>query len=200
MSKFRLPNRSIRSLRVSFGVVVLTAMIFVLGILIGQRNFFNQNTKAVYTIQTEIGSGNNILSELKTLPIWGISDSKEKSLQVGSFTFYKKDKSYFQIFIDTPVNLVSKGGLDEIPNEYKIIAQVFVNGKVVDTEIGALELKKGNNLNVQYFGEFTNALQPNQIVLKVKNKEEEQNKYLYNDKMIPTSLNNSPMPFFWIKF
>jgi hypothetical protein len=213
MFKYKNTRTNLKPFINAFFLLVAISMVFVFGILIGQRNLYNQTTKTNLVIKNENGSAQNLFSEIQNLTIWGLD---EKPVSVGSFSYYTRDKVvYFKMDIASNYYILSGAGGQKknIPLEYDLYTNsVVLDQKGVDSikdvKIGGLDLKKvGNGLAIVYYGQYNQELgdkgeplQVKQIVLKVKDKVQDQNMYLYNDKTLPESLNGTNMPYFWIKF
>lgn len=182
-------------------IVVIINMTLALGILIGQRNFFNSSFAGTLTQKTETGLTKNILSELSEKPILGLSN---EPVEVGVLKFIKwNNKIDYSLQFQTQYReLVFGKEKKPIPTKYIIESMVYNQDQsdVIYSKIGELELEKsGKGYKGNFYGEITeNALQIKQIVLKAVDSNENQNFYLYQDKNIPEKLNNTPMPYFWV--
>lgn len=181
--------------------IVVVNMSFALGILIGQRNSYNDSTTGSLEIKTEIGITKNIFSEIKQKTVTGL---QEKPINVGSLSYLlQKNKIDFELNIETNYTEIVLGK-DKRNIPLTLSIETMTNNSdgtdVLYNSVGQITLKKvGNILSTKFYGSATiDPLHTKQIVLKPLNKEDNQNMYLYNDKNIPEKLNNTSMPYFWI--
>ncbi len=187
--------------KVTVLIVVIINMTLALGILIGQRNFFNSSYAGTLTQKTESGLTKNLLSELAEKPIYTLG---VEPTEVGTFKYIKwNNKIDFSISIFTKSqSLTLNKDTLPLPTKYSIQTLTYNQdqSEVLYNNIGELEFEKsGKGLKGSFYGEISeNALQIKQVVLKALDNNENQNFYLYSDKNIPEKLNNTPMPYFWV--
>jgi hypothetical protein len=187
-------------IRMAVLIIVVVNMTLGLGILIGQRNNYNNNTIGTLVTKTETGLVKNILSDIKEKTIQGLGP---KAVDVGKIKYVQDNNiiNYELIISANYTQIIYGEDKKNIPTKLNI-ETMTTNLDATDAiyeKIGELELKKvGNNLSVKFYGSFeVKSLQVKQIVLKASNKEEAQNIYLYNDKELPDKVNKTPMPYFW---
>lgn len=192
----------------SFGKIKLVILIFVivnmtlaLGILIGQRNIFNSSYSGTLNVKNESGLKFNILSDLKERPLMGLG---QEALEVGSLKYLVQgEKIEFKFELKTNYkNLSFQKEKKELPKNYSIETLIY-GGDQIEAKyekIGTILLDSNEEgLKGSFAGTIdNNALQVKQIVLKNIDKEQGQDYYLYNDKSVPETLNNQPMPYFWV--
>lgn len=181
--------------------VVVVNMSFALGILIGQRNSYNDSSTGSLEVKTEIGITKNIFSQIKQKAVIGL---QEKPLNIGTLNYLiQKNKIDFELNIEANYTEIILGK-DKKNIPLTLSLETMTNNSdgtdVLYNPVGQITLKKvGNVLSTKFYGSTTiDPLHTKQIVLKPLNKEDSQNMYLYNDKNIPEKLNNTSVPYFWI--
>jgi hypothetical protein len=182
-------------------VIIGANMALALGILIGQRNFYNVSYAGKLEAKTESGVSKNLFSDIKEKTVYGL---QEKPVEVGVLKYVVNNKSLdFQLSINagyTKLNFAKE--TKDIPLKLSLesMSNNYDESDVIYNKIGEVELKpNGSNLELNFYGTIgVDTLQIKQFVLKPINKEDQQSFYLYNEKSLPEKINNSPMPYFWV--
>jgi hypothetical protein len=188
-------------LKLIFLVIVGANMALALGILIGQRNFYNTSYAGKLETKTESGVSKNIFSDIKEKTVYGL---QEKPVEVGVLKYVINNKNLdFQLSINanyTKLKFAKESKDIPLKLSLESMSNNYDESDVVYNKIGEVELKpNGSNLELNFYGAIgVDTLQIKQFVLKPINKEDQQSFYLYNEKSLPEKINNSPMPYFWV--
>jgi hypothetical protein len=188
-------------LKLIFLVIVGANMALALGILIGQRNFYNISYAGKLETKTESGVTKNVFSDIKEKTVYGL---QEKPVEVGILKYVINNKNLdFQLSINasyTKLKFAKESKIIPLKLSLESMSNNYDESDVVYNKIGEVELRpNGSNLELNFYGAIgVDTLQIKQFVLKPINNEDKQSFYLYNEKSLPEKINNSPMPYFWV--
>jgi hypothetical protein len=188
-------------LKLIFLVIVGANMALALGILIGQRNFYNTSYAGKLETKTESGVSKNIFSDIKEKTVYGL---QETPVEVGILKYVINNKNLdFQLSINanyTKLKFAKESKIIPLKLSLESMSNNYDESDVVYNKIGEVELRpNGSNLELNFYGAIgVDTLQIKQFVLKPINNEDQQSFYLYNEKSLPEKINNSPMPYFWV--